>query len=355
MKKLLQGLIIAVVIMSVCLIPIVAHAESPSITARVFYGTVTINGNPAPAGTVIEAQGDGVRTGLQDNPLVTTEVGYYGRPAPRASGLIVQGDITAGTLISFYVNGVAVDNTHSWPSDSVEPHVSEFNLAVTIPVNRLVTQTVLTSSANPSQSQHSVTFTAVVSSAVSSPNTPSGSVLFYKDGVTLSTSALSQGKAEYTVSSLNTGNYIIKAVYSGDQNFLSSEASLTQTVEAVSSGGGGGGGTWPPATVMTPTTTPTPTAPVSTTPVQSPSASTPPPSSSPAVTVPPTTTVKPAVSPAASTTPAASSPLITTPAPTSPTVPSDSGTSHTGLIIGIVVGCAVIVTAVVVLIRRNMK
>jgi len=105
-----------------------AYAQSIPPLPHAFYGTVTINGSPAPEKTtVVEARGTGVRTGIQGNPITTTVVGYYGSSDPLGSKLVVQGDIAEGTVISFYVNGVAATQTAAWHAGLV----SELNLVAT--------------------------------------------------------------------------------------------------------------------------------------------------------------------------------------------------------------------------------
>jgi len=94
-----------------------------------FYGTVEINDGPAPAGTQVEARGEGVRTGIEGNPILTTAAGVYGSPNPMGSKLIVQGDILDGATITFYVKGVSTGQTAEWHSGEV----TELDLAVTIP------------------------------------------------------------------------------------------------------------------------------------------------------------------------------------------------------------------------------
>jgi hypothetical protein len=79
-----------------------------------FYGTVTIAGDPAPVGTVVEARGSGVATDRDGNPLVTTEEGKYGGPGASAIQLLVQAEVVGGALadgdpIDFYVNGVEAE------------------------------------------------------------------------------------------------------------------------------------------------------------------------------------------------------------------------------------------------------
>ena len=70
-----------------------------------FYGSVTINGTPAANSTVVEARGEGVLTGIEGNPITVTEAGKYGGP-DGSDPLVVQGDITDGTNLTFYVNNV---------------------------------------------------------------------------------------------------------------------------------------------------------------------------------------------------------------------------------------------------------
>jgi hypothetical protein len=105
--------------------PVYAN-EVPALP-NAFYGTVTIKDNaPAPVGTIIEARGDGVLTGIQGNPLTTTESGKYGGAGALEQKLIVQGDIDERTEISFYANGVQAEQTAAWQSGET----SELNLTV---------------------------------------------------------------------------------------------------------------------------------------------------------------------------------------------------------------------------------
>jgi len=67
-----------------------------------FYGTVTVNGQDAPEGTVVSARIDGVQHGS----WTVTDPGQY--------ALIVQGDITEGATIDFYVDDQKADQTHTF-------------------------------------------------------------------------------------------------------------------------------------------------------------------------------------------------------------------------------------------------
>jgi len=93
-----------------------------------FYGELLINNNPAPAGTTVEARGAEVRTDIEGNPIVTTQVGSYGSSNPLEQRLIVQGDITEGAIITFYVNDVSTGQTAEWHSGETSPK----DLSVTI-------------------------------------------------------------------------------------------------------------------------------------------------------------------------------------------------------------------------------
>ena len=95
---------------------------------HMFYGSVTLNGEPAPAGTVITALGSGVTTGIGGNPIVTTEGGRYGSPQPWGSKLIVQGDLDNGEFIGFYIDGILADQLVAWRSGDI----TELNLTLTV-------------------------------------------------------------------------------------------------------------------------------------------------------------------------------------------------------------------------------
>jgi hypothetical protein len=101
--------------------------EAPSIP-HAFYGVVEINGSPAPVGTAVEARGEGVETGVAQNPIVTTAEGKYGSSEGFDPKLIVWGNIADGTTVTFYVNGFSTGQTAQWHSGEV----TEVDLAATI-------------------------------------------------------------------------------------------------------------------------------------------------------------------------------------------------------------------------------
>jgi len=94
------------VLLSLCSTPALANGI-PTLP-HAFYGSVTVNGAPASSGTKVSATADSgsVITNAQ-NP-VTTVGGSYGINGPY---LLVQGDISPGAIITFYVNGVSTGQT----------------------------------------------------------------------------------------------------------------------------------------------------------------------------------------------------------------------------------------------------
>jgi len=107
------------------IVPVNAQ-EIPDIP-HAFYGSVTINGNPAPDGTEISARvskGDIIST---QNP-VTTINGEYG--TGNSPYLLVQGYGIRGATITFYVNGEEAEGTATFSSGAISP----MNLSVDIEV-----------------------------------------------------------------------------------------------------------------------------------------------------------------------------------------------------------------------------
>lgn len=88
--------------------------------------------------------------------------------------------------------------------------------------------TAITTDTEPSTYGQTVTFTAVVSSMV---GTPDGTVTFKNGSTVLGTVALTGGQATYAISTLNGGTRTINAVYNGSSSNAPSSASLFQVVE----------------------------------------------------------------------------------------------------------------------------
>jgi len=96
--------------------------------------------------------------------------------------------------------------------------------------NLTPTQTALSTSANPSTPGTSVTFTATVQENGVTAVSATGNIIFEVDGSGVATSAIANGTASYTASTLAVGGHTLTAVYSGDAGYATSTNSLTQTV-----------------------------------------------------------------------------------------------------------------------------
>ncbi len=124
--------------------------------------------------------------------------------------------------------------THSiTASYSGDPNfIASSSSALTQTVNKATTATSVTSSANPSYPNQTVTFTATVTSQFGA--TVTGSVTFKQGTTTLRTVALSNRQASYSTTYTTTGTRSITAVYSGDSNnFGSISPVLKQAVNAL--------------------------------------------------------------------------------------------------------------------------
>jgi hypothetical protein len=115
--------------------------------------------------------------------------------------------------------------TAQYGGDSVDgPALGKLSQVIT----GAASQTVVTTDTEPSTYGQTVTFTAVVSSAI---GTPDGSVTFKNGTATLGTVALSGGQATYATSTLNGGAHTIKAIYNGSATYASSSGRVPQIVE----------------------------------------------------------------------------------------------------------------------------
>lgn len=108
---------------------------------------------------------------------------------------------------------------------------SSYSPATSAAVTQVVKATAtvaLGSSANPSTSGQSVTFTANVTG---SAGTPTGTVTFLDGSTALCTSvALASGAAACTTSTLSAGPHSITAQYSGDASYAAASSAFSQTV-----------------------------------------------------------------------------------------------------------------------------
>ena len=127
MKVKIFGFMVLAVLLAMAATPV--YADVAPTLPHAFYGTVEINGSPAPVGTSVKVIGEGVQTGVGTNPIVTSVEGEYGGGAdPLEPKLVVQGSVADGTTVTFYVDGFSTGQTAQWHSG----YVTEVNLAATI-------------------------------------------------------------------------------------------------------------------------------------------------------------------------------------------------------------------------------
>ena len=100
--------------------------------------------------------------------------------------------------------------------------------SMTLTIGKASATVAVTSSQNPAVSGQAVTFTATVT-----PGAATGTVQFLDGAAVLGSAAISGGVAALSTSSLAAGSHSITAYYSGDTNYNSASAGLTQTVKAV--------------------------------------------------------------------------------------------------------------------------
>jgi predicted secreted protein len=188
-------------------------------TALVATPTPGIAGLPvALTATVKMAPGAGAITGTVSFTDGTTNLGSVGLTA--AGTAAINPILTPGahTIVATY-SGDANDNASA-------------SSPLVVTVIQATTATVVTSAPNPSIVLYPVVFTAKVTG---NGATPTGTVTFLSDGVSMGSSTLgAAGTATFTYSALAAGTHAITAVYAGDANDAgSTSAALSQVVGTI--------------------------------------------------------------------------------------------------------------------------
>ncbi len=158
----------------------------------------------------------------------TGSIAFYDGSSELGTGTLSGGKATFKTS-AFALSAGSNSITAVYSGD--QNFTGSASAALTLNVIQDRTTTTLGSSVNPSVVGQSVTFTATISANSPGSGTPTGSVTFEVDSISVgSPVALTNGAASFTTTFTAAGSYTIKAVYSGDSNFLSSKTTLTQTV-----------------------------------------------------------------------------------------------------------------------------
>jgi hypothetical protein len=160
-------------------------------------------------------------TAPSSGPSGTFDGSYSVTVVSDASGQAIAPTFTANATAGNYM-------VTAQASGGANPSIT-FSLTNTA-ASRSNTTTVLTSSIDPSVFGQSLTLTATVAPA-SGSGTPTGTVTFLDDGVSIGSATLSNGSSTFVTSSLSVSAHTITASYSGDANFNASiSAAITQTV-----------------------------------------------------------------------------------------------------------------------------
>jgi hypothetical protein len=163
------------------------------------------------------------------NDVVQESTGYNDAAISVTNGSVDLGttDNPGNNTINVNGSGSPVQSTGTGvvtaAGDTFQNNGTTFN-----PVSSLT----LTSSVNPAFFTQSITLTATIAVGSTQKSSPTGTVTFYDltRGVTLGSSKVSKGIAQWTGSTLAPGGHAIRAVYSGDANFISSSADIVENV-----------------------------------------------------------------------------------------------------------------------------
>lgn len=154
-------------------------------------------------------------------PGVTGTITFSNGSLPLGSGTIVNGTVSVTTTALGPGSDVI---TAAYGGDN---NYTPANGTVTQTVGKANPTTTLTSSVNPSLPGASVTFTDTL------PSNVTGTVTFATGSTTIGTATVTGGVATVSTSTLPLGSDPIKATYSGDGNFNSVVATMTQNVAKV--------------------------------------------------------------------------------------------------------------------------
>jgi hypothetical protein len=212
--------------------------NSGNVTSPYVSQVITLNGNAIGTSTALTLHSNLNPSAYGQAITFQTTVTAAGT-APAGAVTLYDGSVVLGTA-SIGANGVAsiVASSLSVGTHSVSANyvgngnfLTSSSSVLTQVVSKAASTIVLSASNDSPNAGDSITLTATVASTA---GIPSGSVQFLDGTSTLGMVSLNaQGTAVFTTASLASGSHTIDAVYSGDQNFLASQATaLTEQVKA---------------------------------------------------------------------------------------------------------------------------
>jgi len=178
----------------------------------------------------------GGNLGMIDVNVLNTATALIGSPSEPVTLTVTgpaefsQTATSSAGVAGIDLSGMSLNLPGTYSISASSPGLTSATASVTV-VGMTPTTTGLTSSANPSTSGQSVTFTATVAGVDINTPLPTGSVTFLSGSTSLGTGTLSGAQATFSISTLAAGADPITAQYTGDMNYAgSTSAVLTQTV-----------------------------------------------------------------------------------------------------------------------------
>ena len=210
-------------------------------------GAVEYNSNPAPLLGTSVSLSSSANSALPNQEVTFTATVNGMSGTPTGSVTFMDGADMLGTAMldsngnaTLVTSGLTLGSQIIVAIYSGDVTFAGSNGSLTQTVNQGGTFTSLSLSANPVQPGQAVTFTANIVPEGSS-GTPTGIVTFLDGTTALGTGTLAvvggQDQAAFTTSSLSNGSHTITAIYSGDDTFMSSSSSMSETVGQASGAG----------------------------------------------------------------------------------------------------------------------
>jgi hypothetical protein len=217
-----------------------SHAMSAVYSGDANFATSTGNMTEVIRDTTVTTLLASATNVVYGQPITFTATVTSGSGTPTGYVTLYDGGTSMGTItLSGGTGTLIVSNLPVGTHNVFATYSGDANFAptsstpITITVSQDSTTTTVLSSANPSVTAQSVTFTATVAADAPGSGTPTGSVNFFDGATNIGTVTLVSGQATLTTATLTQGSHNITAVYGGDTNFTgSTSAILVQVVNA---------------------------------------------------------------------------------------------------------------------------